>query len=355
MKIIFTGGGSGGHVIPNIAIINSLKEKHPDIEIVYIGSKTGIEKELISEQGIKYREIETGKLRRYLSKENIKDFFRVFKGIKEAKEIIKEEKPDLVFSKGGFVAVPVVIGAKKNKVPVVCHESDLTPGLANKIAGPFAKKVCVTFPETLKMVGKKGVLCGSPIRSEILKGDRKRGLELLGFNEDKKVLLVIGGSLGSVALNDAIKEAIDELTEKYQIIHICGKGKSDMVIKNKEGVKQFEYVNEELADFFAASDLIISRAGAGSIFELLALAKPNLLMPLTKKASRGDQILNAESFEKQGFGLVIDEDTISKEGLLSALVELEVKAEEMTKTMKQTNLTKANDSIIKVIEEELHL
>lgn len=355
MKIIFTGGGSGGHVIPNIAIINSLKEKHPDIEIVYIGSKTGIEKELIGEQGIKYREISTGKLRRYLSKENIKDFFNVFKGIDDATKIIREEKPDLVFSKGGFVAVPVVIGAKKNKVPVVCHESDLTPGLANKIAKPFAKKVCVTFPETLEMVGKKGVLCGSPIRSEILEGDKERGLKLLGFNKDKKVLLVIGGSLGSVALNNAIKDAIDELRERYQIIHICGKGKEDLIVKNKEGVKQFEYVSEELKDYFACSDLIISRAGAGSIFELLALAKPNLLMPLTKKASRGDQILNAESFEKQGFSMVIDEDTITKERLLGALTLLEEKSDDMISKMKETKLTKANENIIKVIEEELNL
>ena len=188
MKIIFTGGGTGGHVIPNIAIINELKKQIDNLDIVYIGSKTGIEKELIKEQGIEYKEISTGKLRRYLTMENVKDIFNVFKGIKEAKKIIKEEKPDIVFSKGGFVSVPVVLGAHSNKVPVVCHESDITPGLANKISIPYCKKVCVTFPETVKMVGeKKGVLTGSPVRKEILEGNKEEGLKQLGFNSDKKL------------------------------------------------------------------------------------------------------------------------------------------------------------------------
>lgn len=351
MKVIFTGGGSGGHVIPNIAIIGKLKElmKDQNLELVYIGSKTGIEKELIEGLGIPYREIATGKLRRYLSMQNVKDFFNVFKGISQARKIIKEEKPDVVFSKGGFVSVPVVFGAKKNHVPIIIHESDMTPGLANKLAMPKADKVCVTFPETLDMVSKeKGILTGSPVRAEILKGNKEKGLSNLGFDNSKKVILVIGGSLGSVALNTAVKENLDVLLKDYQIVNICGKGKMDESI-NREGFRQFEYIGEGLEDVFAASDIVISRAGAGSIYELLALEKPNILIPLSKKASRGDQILNANSFTKQGFSLMLEEEDVNEKTLLEKIKELESKENEFKEKMKATKLKDAAGEIAKLI------
>ena len=360
MKIVFTGGGSGGHVIPNIAIIKELekefsKNKNEKLEILYIGSKNGIEKNLVMDLGIDYREISTGKLRRYryLSKDNIKDIFNVFKGIKEAKNIIKKEKPDVVFSKGGFVSVPVVLGAHSAKVPTIIHESDMTPGLANKISIPFAKKICVTFPETLDMVKKgKGILTGSPVREEILKGDKEKGLKFLGFDNKKKIILVIGGSQGSVALNRAIKENADELLKKYQIVIICGEGKRDESLDSKKGLKQFEYLKGELADVFACSDYVVSRAGAGMIYELLALAKPNVLIPLSKKASRGDQILNANSFENQGFSIVLDEDTLDSKKLLDGIQKLENEHEGMIKKMKATTLNKATQEIVKIIINE---
>ena len=320
-KIVLTGGGTAGHVTPNLALLPYLKAE--GYEIVYIGSEKGIERTLIEAEGIPYYSISTGKLRRYLSKENIKDMFRVVKGIAEAKKLIKKLKPDLVFSKGGFVAVPVVLGAKSNNVPVIIHESDITPGLANKIAMPSARVVCSTFPETLQYVPKgKGVHTGTPIRKELFEGDRQKGLEACGFNGEKPVLLMMGGSLGAVKLNNCLREILPEVTQTFDIIHLCGKGNLDGHLRDQEGYMQFEYVSEGLNDLFAAADFIVSRAGSNSICEFLALKKPHLLIPLSAKASRGDQILNAASFEKQGFARVLDEDEMTAESMKAEIFAL---------------------------------
>ena len=313
-KIVLTGGGTAGHVTPNLALLPYLKAE--GYEIVYIGSQNGIERTLIEAEGIPYYGISTGKLRRYLSKENIKDMFRVVKGIGEAKKLIKKLKPDLVFSKGGFVAVPVILGAKSNKVPVIIHESDITPGLANKIAMPSARVICSTFPETLQYVPKgKGVHTGTPIRKELFEGDRAKGLAACGFHGEKPVLLMMGGSLGAVKLNNCLREILPELTKTFDIIHLCGKGNLDETLLGRADYKQFEYVSDGLNDLFAAADFIVSRAGSNSISEFLALKKPHLLIPLSARASRGDQILNAASFEKQGFARVLDEDEMTAESM----------------------------------------
>ena len=297
-KIVLTGGGTAGHVTPNLALLPYLKQE--GYEVIYIGSQNGIERTLIEAEGIPYYGISTGKLRRYLSKENLKDVFKVLKGISEAKRLLKKLKPDLVFSKGGFVAVPVVLGAKKNHIPVIIHESDITPGLANKIAMPSARVICATFPETLQYVPKgKGVHTGTPIRKELFEGEREKGLSACGFSGEKPVLLMMGGSLGAVKLNDCLREILPELTKTFDIIHLCGKGNLDEALQNRTDYKQFEYVSEGLNDLFAAADL--------------ALKKPSLLIPLSARASRGDQILNAASFEKQGFARVLDEDEMTAE------------------------------------------
>lgn len=320
-RIILTGGGTAGHVTPNIALLPKLKEMGFDIQ--YIGSYNGIEKDLIEPFGIPYHGISSGKLRRYFSLQNFTDPFRVLKGMFEAKKLIRDLKPDVIFSKGGFVSVPVVLAGKKCKVPVIIHESDMTPGLANKIAIPSATKVCCNFPETLEYLPKeKAVLSGSPIRQELLTGDKAAALELCGFTADKPVVLVIGGSLGSVAVNEAVRNALPELLQTFQIVHLCGKGKVDASFEGTQGYKQFEYIKEELRDIFAMADVVISRAGANAICELLALRKPNLLIPLSANASRGDQILNARSFERQGFSLMIEEEQVTKENLLEAVQEL---------------------------------
>ena len=320
-KIVLTGGGTAGHVTPNLALLPYLKAE--GYEIVYIGSEKGIERTLIEAEGIPYYSISTGKLRRYLSKENIKDLFRVVKGIAEAKKLIKRLKPDLVFSKGGFVAVPVVLGAKSNNVPVIIHESDITPGLANKIAMPSARVVCSTFPETLQNVPKgKGVHTGTPIRKELFEGDRQKGLAACKFTGEKPVLLMMGGSLGAVKLNHCLREILPELVKTFDVIHLCGKGNLDAHLREQDGYMQFEYVSDGLNDLFAAADFIVSRAGSNSISEFLALKKPHLLIPLSARASRGDQILNAASFEKQGFARVLDEDEMTAESMKKEIFEL---------------------------------
>jgi len=309
-RIVLTGGGTAGHVTPNIALLPSLKEA--GYEVFYIGSYDGIEKKLIEELDIPYYAISSGKLRRYKSLKNLSDPFRVLKGFGQALKLMKQIKPDIVFSKGGFVSVPVVLAAGKNKIPAIIHESDMTPGLANKIAMHAAVKVCCNFPETLNLVPKeKAELTGSPIREELLCGNKIKGLELCGFTANKPVIMVVGGSSGAVKVNEAVRNVLPELLKKYQVVHICGKGKTDESLNNVQGYVQFEYSNKELRDLFAMCDIVISRAGANAICELLALKKPNLLIPLSANASRGDQILNAISFKQQGFSSVLPEEDIT--------------------------------------------
>ena len=349
-SIILTGGGTAGHVTPNLALIPYLKKEGWDIK--YIGSKNGIERELIEKEGIPYFAISTGKLRRYASMENVKDIFRVVEGIHEAKQLIKKLKPDVVFSKGGFVAVPVVLAAKAYKVPVICHESDITPGLANKIAMPFAKKVCTTFPETVKYIKKdKGINTGTPIRDMLFSGNKAEGLDICGFTDEKAVVMMMGGSLGSVKINNVLRKDLDSLLEKYQIVHICGKGNFELSLMGKKGYTQFEYVSEELPHIFAAADIIISRAGSNSISEFLALKKPSLLIPLSAKASRGDQILNAKSFEKQGFSMVLQEEDMNEKSLLDAVNKLYGEREKYIANMSESHLSNGTEQVMKVIRE----
>lgn len=349
-RIILTGGGTAGHVTPNIALLPRLKELGYDIQ--YIGSYTGIEKELIEPFGIPYHGISSGKLRRYFSVQNFTDPFRVLKGFREAHKLIRQLKPDVIFSKGGFVSVPVVLAGKRCKVPVIIHESDMTPGLANKIAIPSAAKVCCNFPETLKSLPEgKAVLTGSPIRQELLSGNKIAAMDMCHFTSDKPVILVIGGSLGAVAVNNAVREALPELLKDFQIIHLCGKGKMDESLKDVEGYFQFEYIKNELRNLFALADIVISRAGANAICELLALHKPNLLIPLSANASRGDQILNARSFERQGFSLVLEEEQLTKETLLNAVKTLYENRTTFINSMKNSGQQDSIGTIIKLIEE----
>lgn len=319
--IVLTGGGTAGHVTPNIALIPKLKEM--GYTISYIGSYEGIEKKLIEELGIPYYGIASGKLRRYFDLKNFSDPFRVLKGFGQAKKLMKQLKPDVVFSKGGFVTVPVVIAAKKCKIPAVIHESDMTPGLANKLCLSSAAKICCNFPETVNSLPKdKAVLTGTPIREELLSGDKEAGRQFCGFDSTRPVLMVIGGSLGAASVNENIRKILPELLKEFQVIHLCGKGKTDESLNGTPGYVQYEYIKEQLPDLFALSDIVISRAGANAICEISALNKPNLLIPLSANASRGDQILNARSFERQGFSMVLEEEEITQETLLEAIRKL---------------------------------
>ena len=348
-KIIMTGGGTAGHVTPNIALFPALKEE--GYEISYIGSYNGIEKELIKKQGIEYFGISSGKLRRYFDVKNFTDPFRVMKGYSEAKKILKHTKPDVVFSKGGFVTVPVVYAAKKLHIPVIIHESDLTPGLANKLAIPNATYVCHNFPETANhLPEEKSRLTGCPIRKELFEGDRDKGLKFLGFDGKKPVLMIIGGSTGAKVINETVRESLDTLTQRFDIVHLCGKDKLDTNYNDVAGYKQFEYISDELSDIFAASDVVISRAGANAICELLALCKPHLLIPLSANASRGDQILNAKSFKKQGFSEVLEEENMTKDTLCENLNKVYDNRDLYINKMKESSMSNPIETIVGLIK-----
>lgn len=349
-RIVFTGGGTAGHVTPNIALFPKLRELGYDIH--YIGSYEGIEKRLIEDYHIPYYGISTGKLRRYFDPKNFSDPFRVIKGFTEAKKTLKTLKPDVVFSKGGFVSVPVVRAAAALKIPCIIHESDMTPGLANKLCIPVATKICCNFPETLKdLPHDKAILTGSPVREELLRGNRERGMEMCGFNNSKPIIMVIGGSLGAAGINTLVREALPQLLADYQIVHICGKEKIDNLLLNKEGYKQFEYVKDDLKHLFAMADIVISRAGANAICELLMLRKPALLIPLPAHASRGDQILNAQSFESQGFSMVADEEYLTGATLVEKVHELYFTRQSYIDAMQNSSQRNSIDTIIKLIED----
>ncbi len=351
-RIVLTGGGTAGHVTPNIALIPALRTAGYDIH--YIGSYEGMERSLIEDYSIPYHGIATGKLRRYFSMKNFTDPFRVLKGFGEANRLIKELKPAIVFSKGGFVSVPVVWAAKKNHVPVIIHESDMTPGLANKLCFSSAVKICCNFPETVDVLPKnKAVLTGSPIRAELMLGDAAKAEKICNFEDpDKPVIMVVGGSLGAASVNEKIRKILPRLTEKFNVLHLCGKGKLNEALVGTKGYFQLEYAKDEMKDLFALSEIVVSRAGANAICEFLALHKPNLLIPLPASASRGDQLLNAESFRKQGFSLVLDEDKdLTEDSLYETICELYERREEFRNVMLGSDQTNAVSVVMKLIEE----
>ena len=349
-KIVLTGGGTAGHVTPNIALLPALQAE--GYEVSYMGSFDGIEKRLIADFEIPYYGISTGKFRRYLDLKNFTDPFRVIKGFGEARKYLKTIRPDVVFSKGGFVSVPVVRAAASLGIPCIIHESDMTPGLANKLCIPVAYKICCNFPETLKTLPEnKAVLTGSPIRAELAQGSKLAGLNMCGFSFNKPIIMVMGGSLGAANVNRAVREALPQLLEDFQVVHLCGKDKMDNLLLNTPGYKQFEYIKSELKDLFAMADIVISRAGANAICELLALKKPNILIPLPAANSRGDQILNAESFEAQGFSIVIKEDELTTQLLVDKVHELFGNKNHYVDTMKKSGQLDSIPTIMELINQ----
>ena len=356
-KVLFTGGGTAGHVTPNVALIKKLHEQLPEVEISYIGSFEGIEKQIIEALPyVSYTGIHSGKLRRYFSWENVKDFFRVIKGMSDAKKAVKKIRPDVLFSKGGYVSVPVVRACSKKKIPVICHESDITPGLANKMSAKYATAICTTFPDAAPLIpGGKGVHTGTPIRRELFSGDAGKARKELGFDE-KPVILVMGGSIGSAAINSAIRDNIKELTGKFNIIHLCGKGKltEDPELISNPSYRQFEFVTDPLPDYLNLCDILVSRAGANAIHEFLALKKPMLLIPLPLTASRGDQILNAKSFEERGFAKVLEEEKITPETLKESILYVYENREKYIAEMDKAENVDGTDIILDMIKQYIN-
>ena len=320
-KIVLTGGGTAGHVTPNLALIPPLQER--GWEVHYIGTADGIERGLVEPlAGVFYHVIKSGKLRRYLDIKNLSDPFRVVQGVFQSSALIKELKPDIVFAKGGFVSVPVVYGARMHKVPVLLHESDMTPGLANKLCVPFARKLLCTFPEAAQLAGEKGCHVGTPLRPELFEGRRETGYKLFGFDDSRPVLMVVGGSSGAQSINRALRSALPDLTECFQVLHLCGKGNLDSDLEGTANYCQREYLNEEMPHAYAAADVLISRAGSNTLCEILALRKPALLIPYPMTASRGDQILNAQSFERRGLAKVLMQENMTPDTLRGEVIAL---------------------------------
>ena len=349
--IVFTGGGSAGHVTPNLALFPQLESE--GYELHYAGTADGIERGIIEARGnVTYHAISSGKLRRYFSWRTVAAPFQVLRGVCQARRVLKRVKPLAVFSKGGYVSVPVVIAAKSRHIPVITHESDYTPGLANKINARYADKICVTFEDTLQYVGEKGVHTGTPIRPELYGGDKRRGLDFLGFDGGKPVLLIMGGSLGAAAVNEAVRGALEPLLRTYDIAHLCGKGKVDSAFETP-GYRQFEFVGAELPDVFAATDVVISRAGANAVFEFLALSKPALLIPLPLSASRGDQLLNAGYFARKGFAMVLDQDDLTPKSLLDGVNDLYDRRLSFLATMSAEPTADGTDEVLSVIRETI--
>ena len=349
-KIVLTGGGTLGHVTPHLALIPHLQAA--GYEIHYIGTENGMEApKMRSVPGVIYHAVKGGKLRRYHSWQNFIDPFRVMAGAVQSARLMGKIRPNVVFSKGGFVAVPVVFGAWLHRIPVLCHESDLTPGLANRLCRPFAKKFATTFPECAEALGKKAEMTGTPLRPELLEGSRVRGLALFGFEGKKPVLLMMGGSSGAQRVNLALREALPRLTGNFDVAHICGQGNLEASLEGTPGYAQREFLDAELPDALAATDLVLSRAGANALCEFQHLGRPMLLIPYPKGASRGDQILNAESLRKRGLCHVLQQEDMTADTLVEALMDTWQDRENLEKALREAPPADGTKRVLEMIAE----
>lgn len=345
--IVLTGGGTAGHITPNFALIGPLQDQ--GAHVVYIGLKDGMEAQLVKAQDIPFYGISGGKFRRNFKWRNLTDLFRIMCGFFQSIGVLWRLKPHLVFSKGGFVTAPVVWAAWILRIPVLLHESDLTPGLANKLSIPFSKKIAYAFKETkAHLPTNKSVYTGLPVRESLFKGNRQIGLDLCGFEGDKPVLLITGGSQGALSINRLIRAHLDALMAEFDICHLVGKGNLDTSLSQIKGYTQIEYVSEGMEHLYACADCVISRAGATTIFELLALKKPHILIPLGSKATRGDQILNAQSFEVSGYSLVLEDQRDAD--LMGAIRALKERASDFKKAM-DISQADAIAAVIRLISE----
>ena len=344
-KIFFTGGGTAGHVTPNIALI---RELYSDYEIGYVGESSSVEEKLISSISVPFFRIKSGKLRRYFSIKNIFDPFKVIVGFLQSIRLCIRERPDLVFSKGGYVAVPLVLAARVLKIPIIAHESDVTPGLANRLTFPFCSKICLTFPATGRQLSDNRVLVtGTPLRRALIDADAKKGLQLLNFENNMPILLVFGGSKGARFLNELIFRLRDRLLESFNIVHITGEGNCSGETEMK-GYIQREFLHQDFGDVLAAASVVVSRAGANSIYELLSLRKPHLLVPLPKEASRGDQLENARKFCELGYSRYIEESLLTDDNFIREIKNL---LETKTSIEKRLANFKAPDSVSMIVKE----
>ena len=348
LTVCFTGGGTAGHVTPNIALIEAAEAR--GWQVFYVGAADGIEARMIPPMGVTFYPVASGKLRRYFSWQNFVDPFKVVWGICQSLRLLIRNRPDAVFSKGGFVSVPVVIAAWLLRIPVISHESDVTPGLANRLTYPFCRRLCVTFEETLPYLRQRfrsrTLVTGTPLRQSLVQGDADRGLAYLGFTGEKPVLLVFGGSLGAAVLNRQVRAVLNTLLDHCDVVHIAGEAGASEALA-QPGYRCLSFVGEEFGDVLAAADVVVARAGANSLYELLYTRKPHLLVPLSLAASRGDQIVNARVFEKRGFSRVLDESELTDEAFVSAIRGLIADRDRIADTLSEFE---ARDSLAIILE-----
>lgn len=360
MKILLTGGGTGGHLVPLLSIISEIKKRDAEAEFLFVGPKSDFN-DVLKADNIEVREISAGKIRRYFSWENFSDIFRILVGTDQALFYILRFKPDVVFSKGGFGAVPVVWAAWLLRIPVMSHESDTVPGLANKLIGKWATKIFVAFPEAEKHFQKnKVIISGNPIRKDILSGDRRKAQDFFGFNEKLPVLLVFGGSQGAQHINDILFKALPNLLPDFQVIHICGtknfeeikQKTSGLELANKERYKVYPYLGEEMKDAFALADFVVSRAGANSLSEIIALEKLSLIIPLSS-AANNHQYYNAKYFADQKMVLMAEEKDLDIDEFISKLKELRERKNELVENLRKYNFSSGDKSPEEIIAEEI--
>lgn len=345
MKILLTGGGTAGHVIPHIALLDDLKKYYNSI--IYIGSKNGIEKEIISKQNIKYYPITTTKFVRQKILTNLIIPFKLVKGIHDAKKIIKQEQPNVIFSKGGYVSLPVVIAAKKLKIPVIAHESDLNVGLANKLSKPSVTVICTTFEKTANSIKNKGLYTGSPMRLYMLK-NKQESLNKLGIKTNKPILVVTGGSLGARNINKKIRQELNDITKHFYVIHLTGKNNIDKTLQDVKNYKQIEF-SQDMGTILSCADVVVSRAGSNTIFELATMKKPMLLIPLPKGNSRGDQVDNAKYFNLKGYANFVTEEQLESSKLLPYILETLKDASSLKSNLEKANIKPGNQKILETI------
>lgn len=338
-SIVLTGGGTIGHTAPHFAIIPHLKFDN----IYYIGS-SGIEKDFVKNKGLPYYEINPVKLIRSLTLKNLKIPFKFVKSVKESEKILKKLKPSVVFSKGGFVGLPVTISAKRLKIPVIIHESDLSIGLANKIASKFSDFTLTTFDKTADTI-KNGKYVGPIIREELLNVNKKEAFKNYSINTKKPVLLITGGSSGAKVINETVQKCLNNLTEKFFVFHIVGKG-------NLTKIKIPNYYETEFADMslaYSITDICLSRAGSNTAFELMNLKIPTLFIPLSKKSSRGDQIENANYFKSLKLCDVLQQEDLSPTLLYNKITKLYENKEKYLEKLKDANFKIANKEIAGIL------
>ena len=345
--IVIVGGGSAGHVLPALPVADELIKKQWQVH--FVGTHSGLEEKLLGDRAITFHSVSAGKLRRYFSWQNFSDVIRIFLGIVQAMFLLRRIRPHVIFSKGGFVSFPVVFAGWLLRIPVVAHESDLTPGLANRLVMPFVSTLCSSFADT-RFAGFKGrvVNTGTPVREDLLNGDAAAGRLFLGVENGLPILLVTGGSLGAEALNAIVRASLPELCASYFVVHVCGPGKAKNL--RQPGYLELEYVDAGWGDMLAAADIVVSRAGANALFEFWALKKLTLLVPLSGAASRGDQLANAAYAKAQGLSEVVAEEDLGTEQLLIALKTLRDNAPQYQQTLGGVTALKASDSLVAELE-----